>query len=220
MTKRAHITAPTLDAVQKYGMIQWMKQYQSRPNQHQNTFAGHWSVMCLADRHPARRTARKTKCASQQHTRYMKNYVVNNCFPQHVVDTGLTKCYYLAIEVCPFLNQSVDCNGRRFSYAIFVRQALRFSPFPQGLPICFEVNYVPIIHCDHSCVNNMNPSDLCVVGPDVRLYWTNGLCNKYRPRPLPVPPPMIERSVVHSEVKLSCQKGGRRWKQVRLKLYR
>ena len=73
---------------------------------------------------------------------------------------------------------------------------------------------MPIIHCDHSCINNMNPSDLCVVGPDVRLYWMNGLCNRYRPRPLPVPPPMIDRTLVHDNS--SAGSWGRRSRVVRV----
>ena len=60
-----------------------------------------------------------------------------------MVDTGLTKCYYLGDEVSVYDSlikaRGVPNISGRFSYAIFVRQALRFSPFPQGLPICFEV---------------------------------------------------------------------------------
>jgi hypothetical protein len=73
---------------------------------------------------------------------------------------------------------------------------------------------MPVVHCDRRCLHNMNTADLCDFGPEVRLYWVNGICNKHYPRPLPLPPPIIS-NLIHDKInpqKAKRTKHGKVWR--------
>lgn len=51
---------------------------------------------------------------------------------------------------------------------------------------------MPIIHCSRPCKNNQNSEDKCELPADARVY-IDCCCSGFRKRPLPEPPPMIDR---------------------------
>lgn len=52
---------------------------------------------------------------------------------------------------------------------------------------------MPKIHCSRKCLRNQNSDDHCGLPDDARVYQDGCNCSGFKPRPLPVPPPMIGR---------------------------
>lgn len=50
---------------------------------------------------------------------------------------------------------------------------------------------MPKIHCSRKCLHNRNSDDHCELPEIARVYQTGVCCSGFRPRPLPIPPPMI-----------------------------
>jgi len=57
---------------------------------------------------------------------------------------------------------------------------------------------MPVIHCSRKCKNNMNQDDRCEL-PDTARIYIDCCCSGFGKRPLPDPPPMIDRTIVHGE---------------------
>ena len=71
---------------------------------------------------------------------------------------------------------------------------------------------MPVIHCYRKCKNNMNQDDRCEL-PDTARIYIDCCCSGFGKRPLPDPPPMVDRTLVHDS---GAGKWGRRSRVVRV----
>ena len=71
---------------------------------------------------------------------------------------------------------------------------------------------MPILHCSRPCKNNQNSEDKCEL-PDTARIYIDCCCSGFRKRPIPEPPTMIDRTLVHDS---GAGQWGRRGRVVRV----